>query len=72
MYWGIEPHLAAITRDSVDDTVATAIESAKERGYVEPGDVAVVTVGDPKTAVESTLGDGKRSSTNVVYVAQVR
>ncbi len=72
MYWGIEPHLAAITRGSVDDTVATAIESAKERGYVEPGDVAVVTVGDPKTAVESTLGDGKRSSTNVVYVAQVR
>ena len=72
MYWGIEPHLAAITQGCVDDTVAKAIDGAKERGYVDAGDVAVVPVGDPKTAVDSTIGDGKRSSTNVVYVAQVR
>ena len=48
MYWGVEPHLEAITQGTVDDTV---------------------TVGDPKTSV--TLAD-KITSTNVVYVAQVR
>ena len=69
MYWGVEPHLAAITQGTVDDTVTVAIDAAKERGYVKKGDVAVVTVGDPKTSV--TLAD-KITSTNVVYVAQVR
>ena len=69
MYWGVEPHLAAITRGTVDDTVAKAIEVAKERGFVEKDDVCVVTVGDPKTS--TTHGD-KSTSTNVVYVAQVR
>ena len=68
MYWGVEPHLAAITRGTVDDTVSKAIEVAKERGFVAEGDVTVVTVGDPKTSV--THGD-KSTSTNVVYVAQV-
>ena len=49
--------------------MTVAIDAAKERGYVKKGDVAVVTVGDPKTSV--TLAD-KITSTNVVYVAQVR
>ncbi len=69
MYWGVEPHLAALTQDTVDNTVTKAIEAAKERGYVKEGDVTVVTVGDPKTSV--SLAD-KITSTNVVYVAQVR
>ena len=69
MYWGVEPHLAAITQGTVDDTVTVAIDAAKERDYLKKGDVAVVTVGDPKTSV--TLAD-KITSTNVVYVAQVR
>ncbi len=69
MYWGVEPHHAAISRGTVDETVSKAIGSAKERGLVERDDVAVITVGDPKTSV--THGD-KSTSTNVVYVAQVR
>ena len=69
MYWGVEPHLEALTQDTVDNTVTRAIDAAKERGYVKEGDVTVVTVGDPKTSV--SLAD-KITSTNVVYVAQVR
>lgn len=70
MYWGVVPHLAAVSQESgADDTIVAAVEAAKEAGYLETGDVTVVTAGDPRTSV--TLEE-KNSSTNVVYVAQVR
>ncbi|MDM8162638.1 pyruvate kinase [Collinsella intestinalis] len=68
MYWGVEPHYAAITQGTVDDTVQKAIQAAKDCGCVEKNDLAVVTVGDPKTSI--ALAD-KITSTNVAYVVQV-
>ena len=46
-----------------------AIETAKELGYVEAGDLTVATAGDPRMSVQL---EDKVSSTNVAYVAQVR
>ena len=45
-----------------------AIQAAKDCGCVEKNDLAVVTVGDPKTSI--ALAD-KITSTNVAYVVQV-
>lgn len=69
MYWGVEPHLAAITQGTVNGTIVKAIETAKELDYVEKGDITVATAGDPRMSVQL---EDKISSTNVAYVAQVR
>ena len=68
IYWGVDP----VTEGEIGDKryiVKTAINCAKQRGYVRVGDVAVLTVGDPDTSI--TFSDGV-TSTNVVHVAQVR
>ncbi|AEB06441.1 pyruvate kinase [Coriobacterium glomerans PW2] len=69
MYWGVDPYLASITQMNASETITAAVEAAKERGYLRKDDVTVVTAGDPKTSV--TLED-RITSTNVVFVAQVR
>ena len=69
MYWGVVPHLAAITQGTVNGTIVKAVETAKELGYVETGDITVATAGDPRMSVQL---DDKVSSTNVAYVAQVK
>ena len=69
MYWGVEPHLAAITQGTVNGTIMKSIETAKGLGFVQEGDLTVATAGDPRMSVQL---DGKATSTNVAYVAQVR
>ena len=69
MYWGVVPFHVSTEGDDVSLTAARAIEAARDRGYLEKGDITVVTAGDPTTSV--TLED-KVTSTNVVCVAQVR
>jgi pyruvate kinase len=44
LYWGIHPLLAKRTA-STDEMLADAIGVAKERGFVSPGDVVVMTAG---------------------------
>lgn len=46
MYWGVIPHQAEITQGTVNGTIVKAIETAKELGYVETGDLTVATAGD--------------------------
>ena len=69
MYWGVIPRQAEITQGTVNGTIVKAVETAKECGFVEKGDLTVATAGDARLSVEL---EGKISSTNLAYVAQVR
>ena len=69
MYWGVIPRQAEITQGTVNGTIVKAVETAKELGFVQKGDLTVATAGDARLSVEL---EGKVSSTNLAYVAQVR
>ena len=72
LYWGVDP----ICRPGIVDVrtiVQGSIEEAKKGGYAKEGDIVVLTAGDPATSVTITDQAGAHTtSTNVVYVAQVR
>ena len=72
LYWGVEP----VCRPGMGDVrfiVSGAIDEAKERGFAKEGDIVVITAGDPATSVTiEDMSKKQTTSTNVVYVAQVR
>ena len=55
--WGVQPVLADITKNT-DEMIDKSIDATKEAGYVEDGDLAVITAGEP----------GVPSSTNLLKV----
>ncbi|MFO7820313.1 MAG: pyruvate kinase [Halanaerobacter sp.] len=55
--WGVKPVLADITKNT-DEMIEKSVEATKEAGYVENGDLAVITAGEP----------GVPSTTNLLKV----
>jgi pyruvate kinase len=53
LYWGVHPLLAERT-DSTDEMLSDAVNSARERGLVESGDLVVVTGGAAGSAPGTT------------------
>ena len=68
VYWGVEPMLSGRSVGSLAYVVDNAVVEAKMTGIAKPGDLVVVTAGDPAVKVKH---NGKQVSTNVVYVSQV-
>ncbi len=71
--WGVTP-----LHDDVRGDMRQVIEKAEAvvaaRGFVEPGDLAVFTAGDPDTSPEELVGSVFHGTTptNVMYVVQIR
>ncbi|MFR4570356.1 MAG: pyruvate kinase alpha/beta domain-containing protein [Collinsella stercoris] len=53
MYWGVIPRQAEITQGTVNGTIVKAVETAKELGFVEKGDLTVATAGDARSPSSS-------------------
>ena len=58
-----------VRNSSLNATIKDALRLAKEHGVVEPGDLVVVTAGDPGTS--PTQGD-YTTSTNMIMVCQIQ
>lgn len=66
--WGAYAFLST-EQASLQDTLYNALSVAKANGVVEPGDIVVITAGDPKT---NPRVDDYMTSTNMLMVAQVQ
>ena len=67
-YWGVQCYESTMM-PSLNATIKDALRLAKEHGVVEPGDLVVVTAGDPGTS--PTQGD-YTTSTNMIMVCQIQ
>jgi pyruvate kinase len=61
LYWGVTPILMPVVQ-STDELVEQAVEAAKDRGLVKPGDLVVITAGVPV---------GVSGTTNMIQVHMV-
>ena len=52
IYWGVHP-LKSLAFNTTDDICAGAIELARVKKYVEPGDVVVLTAGIPSSNIQN-------------------
>ena len=66
--WGVEA-VKTVEQGTLSSTLYESLNVAKEHGLVEPGDIVVVTAGDPQTS--PSQGD-YITSTNMLMVAQVQ
>lgn len=66
-FWGVTPQLIQETQDNMA-ACYLAIDTTKRQGITAPGDLVVVTSGDPRTV---PYDDEYVSSTNLFMVAQV-
>ena len=67
-YWGVYAYKTT-EQGSLANTMYNALQVAKEVGVAEPGDLVVLTAGDPQTSPR--LGD-YTTSTNVAMICQVQ
>ncbi|MCD7885054.1 MAG: pyruvate kinase [Lachnospiraceae bacterium] len=67
IYWGVTP-LQGYAEDTTEHIISHAMYIVKREGYVKPGDMVVLTAGDPATNVVK----GKGAMTNMMHVIQAR
>lgn len=60
--WGVTPLLRSVSASSTDAAIAAAVVLAKSAGYVQDGDLVVITAGVPA---------GCTGTTNLLRVHQV-
>ncbi|RHP31767.1 pyruvate kinase [Lachnotalea sp. AF33-28] len=66
LLWGVRP-LKSVEQNVTDDVMDSAVTMAKYMGFVDSGDLAIITAGVPTTNV----GIGERGVTNVMRVVTV-
>ncbi|MCD8023598.1 MAG: pyruvate kinase [Lachnospiraceae bacterium] len=67
IYWGVTP-LKGYEEDTTEHIISHAMYVAKREGCVKPGDMVVLTAGDPAT----NMVKGKGAMTNMMHVIQAK
>ena len=67
LYWGVKP-LWARRADSTDELIESSIDELKEKGLVQPGDLAVVTAG----VVSYSRRNEPATETNIMRVIPIQ
>ncbi len=67
IYWGVTP-IKGYEEDTTEHIISHAMYVVKREDYVHPGDMVVLTAGDPAT----NSVNGKRIVTNMMHVIQAK
>ncbi len=67
IYWGVTP-LQGYEEDTTEHIISHAMYIVKRDGYVKPGDMVVLTAGDPAT----NMVRGKGAMTNMMHVIEAK
>jgi pyruvate kinase len=67
LYWGVTP-IHGYEEDTTEHIISHAMYVVKREGYVKPGDMVVLTAGDPAT----NMVRGKGHMTNMMHVIQAK
>ena len=73
MSWGVTPLMDDVQGD-LRHVIDCALSRVKQSGYVEAGDLAVLTAGDPLTGPVEDVSSQffGTAPTNVMYVVQIK